>query len=94
MATSTTLFQLKSDKGSPFDGSTSGISVLTSVNLKPLPAEAGFALENGFLDLAPHAKLTAYNRFHLRPFSLRKSLQARIRPDFSCCLSLATGDAL
>jgi hypothetical protein len=63
LARSTTLFQLKSDRGSAFDGSTSGISVLNSVNVKALPEEAGFALDKGFLSLAPHAKLMALQSF-------------------------------
>jgi hypothetical protein len=54
---------LKSDRGAPFDGSTSGISVLRSLNAKPLPSEAGFAFENGFLEIAAHSKLNALQSF-------------------------------
>jgi len=73
MATSTTLFQLKSDRGAPFDGSTSGVSVLRSVNAKPLPSEAGFSLENGFLEIAAHSKLNALQSFSFEAaFTMQK----------------------
>ncbi len=63
METGTTLFQLKSDRGQPFDGSTRGISILKTSNAKALAGDAGFRIEGGFLEIARHAALDGLQTF-------------------------------
>ena len=63
METGTTLFQLKSDRGQAFDGSTRGISILKTSNAKALAGDAGFRIEGGFLEIARHAALDGLQTF-------------------------------
>ena len=59
METGLTLFQLNSERGQAFDGSTRGISILKTVNANAVTGDNGFQIQNGFLELARHAALNA-----------------------------------
>ncbi len=63
METGLTLFQLNSERGQPFDGSTRGISILKTVNANAVAGDNGFQIQNGFLELARHAALDNLQTF-------------------------------
>jgi hypothetical protein len=72
MAVGTTLFQLRSESGQAFDGSTRGISVVGARNATALPGDGGFRLERGVLELARNAALDGLQTF---------SIEATITPE-------------
>jgi len=72
MNTGSTLFILKSDPQGACDGSTKGIGLTQSANIKSLGFKAGFRLTGGSIDLTRHADLDSLQSF---------TIEARIRPD-------------
>ncbi len=58
-----TLFQLNSDRGQAFDGSTRGISILKAVNAKAMAGDSGFEIQNGYLELARNPALDNLQTF-------------------------------
>ena len=63
METGLTLFQLNSERGQAFDGSTRVISILKTVNASPVAGDNGFQIQNGFLELARHTALDKLQTF-------------------------------
>jgi len=63
MSAAMTLFRLTGDTNGMFDGSVNGITLTKSVNAKVLPGDAGIAINNGWVDVAPHRDLNSLSSF-------------------------------
>ncbi len=67
----TTVFQLNSDAGKLFDGSTRGVSVLNVTNASSLAGDAGVHFNNGAVELARHTALD-----NLQSFTIHATINA------------------
>jgi hypothetical protein len=63
MQKGTTLFQLRTDRGSIFDGSNYGVTISRFTNVKVLPRGAGFSFANGVVEIARNKHLDTLSDF-------------------------------
>jgi len=63
MSAAMTVFRLTGDTNGMFDGSVNGITLTKSVNAKVLAGDAGIAINNGWVDVAPHRDLNPLPTF-------------------------------
>lgn len=63
MANGTTLFQLRSDRGQAYDGSSRGVAILGARNATPLRGDTGFRLDKGVMELARNPALDTLQTF-------------------------------
>src|SRR4051812_17921925 len=74
MSAAMTLFKLVGDRSDLFDGSVNGITIAKTVNARVLPANAGVALDKGYVDLARHKDLDALGSFTVEATVTPKSV--------------------
>lgn len=63
MSAAVTVFQLVGDRQDVFDGSVNGNTLTRKANARVLPANAGVALDGGFLDLSRSHDLDSLDSF-------------------------------